>query len=240
MTWFKYDGGDGIDAFFDPVLNKSKKHFGDDNLVPFKTKVDKNTYVDFSGVVGEFSRLMSETTLKKNVTMDKVKELLREKVNVDDESSFEKLYTIVQNLYFKDGKLIPISNKALSLIDSNITQKQVAEYLYSLFVKGSGLSDIYQNMADSEDSNALEKCLFEMFEGKQDEKRKVSSKAQCYIPFIKDVFIKDYVSLVSDPDEYKTNITRLLSYYYMIYINQLAIKLSLFDKADCNKMKKYL
>lgn len=52
MTWFQYEGDNGIEAFFDPVKNKSKKHFGDDCLVPFKTKVDKNRYEDFSGVVG--------------------------------------------------------------------------------------------------------------------------------------------------------------------------------------------
>lgn len=39
MTWFLYDGENGIEAFFDPIKNKSKKHFGDDCLVPFKTKV---------------------------------------------------------------------------------------------------------------------------------------------------------------------------------------------------------
>ena len=33
MGWFQYDGDNGIDAFFDPVRNKSKKHFGDDSLV---------------------------------------------------------------------------------------------------------------------------------------------------------------------------------------------------------------
>ena len=47
MQWLKYDGSNGIDDIFDPVKNKSKKHKGDDTLVPSKTKMDKNRYEDF-------------------------------------------------------------------------------------------------------------------------------------------------------------------------------------------------
>ena len=42
--WLIYEGDNGIDAIFDEVKNKSKKHVRDDALVPFKTKTDKNEY----------------------------------------------------------------------------------------------------------------------------------------------------------------------------------------------------
>ena len=137
MGWFQYDGDNGIDAFFDPVRNKSKKHFGDDSLVPFKTKVDKNRYEDFAGVISEFSCLISGTTIKKDLTLDDVKELLREKVRTNSEEDFEVLFDVVKSLYFQEGRFIPISVKSLSLISSNITQRQVAEYLYAIFVKNT-------------------------------------------------------------------------------------------------------
>lgn len=54
MGWFQYDGDNGIDAFFDPVRNKSKKHFGDDSLVPFKTKLIKIDMRTLRGLLVNF------------------------------------------------------------------------------------------------------------------------------------------------------------------------------------------
>ena len=238
MGWFQYDGDNGIDAFFDPVRNKSKKHFGDDSLVPFKTKVDKNRYEDFAGVISEFSCLISGTTIKKDLTLDDVKELLREKVRTNSEEDFEVLFDVVKSLYFQEGRFIPISVKSLSLISSNITQRQVAEYLYAIFVKNTDLKDSFGDMVEAEDSNAVEKCLYESFEDSQVEVKENASKGRCYIPYIRDVFIKDFGVLMSNPDEYKGNVQRLLAYYYMTYINQLAVKLNAFGNADRERMEK--
>lgn len=63
-TWLIFEGNNGIDSIFDDQINKGKKHKRDDALIPFKTKTDKNQYENFNGVVGEFSRLMSATTVK--------------------------------------------------------------------------------------------------------------------------------------------------------------------------------
>lgn len=53
-TWIVFAGENGVDELFDPIKNKSKKHRANEALVPFKTKVDKNRYEDFTGVVGAF------------------------------------------------------------------------------------------------------------------------------------------------------------------------------------------
>lgn len=238
MTWFLYDGENGIEAFFDPIKNKSKKHFGDDYLVPFKTKVDKNRYEDFSGVVGEFSRLISGTTIKKNYTVEDVKVQLKEKVKTNSKEEFEVLFDIVKDVYFRDGQLVPISAKSLSLITSNVTQRQVAEYLYSIFVLNSDLKNKYLDMSESEDTNALEKCLYESLGDTQLEAGEITSKGRCYIPYIRDVFIKDIGILMTNADDYKDNVQRLLAYYYMTYVNQLSVKLHAFGNAERYKMEK--
>ena len=209
MTWFLYDGENGIEAFFDPIKNKSKKHFGDDCLVPFKTKVDKNRYEDFSGVVGEFSRLISGTTIKKNYTVEDVKVQLKEKVKTNSKEELEVLFDLVKDVYFCDGQLVPISAKSLSLITSNVTQRQVAEYLYSIFVLNSDLKNKYLDMSESEDTNALEKCLYESLGDTQLEAGEITSKGRCYIPYIRDVFIKDIGILMANADDYKDNVQRL-------------------------------
>ena len=137
------------------------------------------------------------------MTLDDVKELLREKVRTNSEEDFEVLFDVVKSLYFQEGRFIPISVKSLSLISSNITQRQVAEYLYAIFVKNTDLKDRFGDMAEAEDSNALEKCLYESFEDSQVEVKENASKGRCYIPYIRDVFIKDFGVLMSNPDEYK-------------------------------------
>lgn len=238
MTWFEYEGDNGIEAFFDPVKNKLKKHFGDDCLVPFKTKVDKNRYEDFSGVVGEFSRLLSGTVIKKNFSIEDIKGQLKEKVKIDNNHDFEVLFDLVKDLYFRDDRLIPISTKSLSLITSNVTQRQVAEYLYSIFVLESEVNKKFKDMSESEDTNALEQCLYESIGDAQQESEEINSKGRCYIPYIREVFLEDIDVLMNNADDYKRNIQRLLAYYYMTYVNQLAVKLHAFGNADRNKMEK--
>lgn len=236
MQWLKYDGSNGIDDIFDPVKNKSKKHKGDDTLVPFKTKMDKNRYEDFSGVVGAFSRLMAGTSVEKNMTSDEFRERLREKIKDSDE--FETLFDIIKKLYFRDGRQTPISAKSLSLIESNTTQRQVAEYLYSLFVDQTELKDRYQNMADAEDINALEKLVFEIFTVSREANKGDFLKSECRLPYIREVFAEDFKVLLDDADYYKANIQRFLAYYYMFYVTQLAVKLGKFEDMDRNSIEK--
>ena len=54
-TWIIFEGG--VSDIF-----KGNKHSGDPVLVPFTTKNSpQNCYVNFSGVVGAFSKILSDT-----------------------------------------------------------------------------------------------------------------------------------------------------------------------------------
>lgn len=57
---------------------------------------------------------------------------MRQKMDDCSDEDFEILFHIVENMYFDKNKLIPINTRALSYIDCNISQQQVAEYLFSL------------------------------------------------------------------------------------------------------------
>ncbi len=89
--------------------------------IPFKTKVDINRYEDFSGVVGAFSRLLSDTTLKGGVNKENLYAGMREKVDCSDED-FDKLFNIVENVYFENDTLLPVNARSLNYINSNISQ----------------------------------------------------------------------------------------------------------------------
>lgn len=236
-TWIVFEGENGLNELFDPVKNKGKKHRANEALVPFKTKVDKNRYEDFTGVVGAFSRIMSDTTIKKGYELEIIKKKMREKMEDCIDKEFEILFRIVENMYFEKGKLLPLNAKALNYVESNITQKQVAEYLYSLFVDSTNLKERYKKMEKKEDTNILEQLVFDSLEGKQNGEEAVITKSTCFLPYVKEVFIKDFEILIQDTNTYQNNINRFLAYYYMFYVSQLAVKLNKFEKGERGKIE---
>ena len=133
-TWIVFNGENGVNEFFDETKNKNKKHRSNEALVPFKTKVDNNKYEDFSGVVGAFSQIMSGTNIKKKLDLEAIKNKIHEKMEDCTNEDFEILFQIIGNMYFEEGKLLPVNVKALNYIEFNISQRQVAEYLYGIFI----------------------------------------------------------------------------------------------------------
>lgn len=237
MQWIIYDGENGLGEIFDDEKNKSKKHKRDDKLVPFKTKTDRNTYDNFTGVLGHVSRLLTGTTMnKKNSLFDELAKNLRSKMEDCTESDFEVFLSIVKSIYFEDDKLMPVNVKALNYIESNVTQQQVAEYIFSLFIENTGLQEKYNQMIVDEDTNVLDELVFKSLEDN------VSGgndyiHAECLLPYVKECFCADYEALIKNSQDYKSYALRMLAYYYYFYISQLAVKLMKFEKTDRNSIE---
>lgn len=235
MEWLRFEGSDGINVLLDRERNN--RHRGDDLLVPFRTKTDKNSYEDFAGVTGAFCRLLSDVSIKEELTEEEIKEGIRTRTDCSEEN-LERLYHLIRKMYFDEGKLVPINVHSLCLIESNLTQRQTADFLYSLFIESSDLKEKYCRMKDSENVNVFEKLLFEIFAGKQTEEKRTTQRAECYLPYVRDVFQKDFQRLIQNPDMFKSYIHRFLAYYYMFYITQLAVKLWKFDRGERNEIEK--
>lgn len=236
--WILFEGEGGVNDIFDEVKNKSKKHIRDDALVPFKTKTDKNQYEDFSGVVGAFSRILSGISAKKTLDIKMMKNKMRQKMDDCSDEDFEILFHIVENMYFDKNKLIPINTRALSYIECNISRQQVAEYLFSLFVDSTDLKEKYKAMEESEDTNVLQKLVFESLENDNTDSIVNITHADCFLPYVKEVFVKDFEVLLTNTTLYQDNIYRFLAYYYMFYVSQLAVKLSKFEHGNRNEIEK--
>lgn len=234
--WIIFEGENGINDIFDEEKNKAKKHKGDDTLVPFKTK--QKSYEEFSGVVGAFSRIMSDISVKKKFDINAFKQAMRAKMDECSDENIEVLFQIVQNLYFENERLLPVNVRALSYIDCNITQKQVAEYLYGLFVESTDLKEKYKKMASVEDSNVLERLVFDSLDADTEDIKATGIRAKCFLPYVKSVFHEDYEILTGNTDMYQKYIYRFLAYYYMFYVTQLAVKLSKFEKGKRNEIEK--
>lgn len=72
------------------------------------------------------------------------------------------------------------------------------------------------------------------------EKQYQMDEYKCYIPYIKEIFIKDFRFLIKNEELYKNSLKRLLEYYYMFYVSQLSIKLDQFENAELDKVEKNL
>lgn len=232
MGWLAFSRENGIEEIF----NRNKRHRGDERLTPFRTK--GNSYDDFSGVVGAFSRLMSNTMLKGGVDRDSLYARIKTKMEDCSEENFDKLFSIIEDFYFENGELLPISIKALNYIDSNNAQRQVAEYLYSLFVESTDLESKYLLMEDSEDTNVFEKLVFSSLEDAEREEQGEIQHADCLLPYVKSVFYEDMSVLMRSAELYRIYINRFLAYYYLFYVSQLAVKLGKFEYGKRDEIEK--
>ena len=141
-------------------------------------------------------------------------------------------------MYFEDNHLLPINTRALNYLESNISQQQVAEYLFSLFIDSTDLKNSYQIMASGDEINVLEKLVFDSLTFDDEEENLSYQKADCLLPYVKEVFIEDYTILLRSGNAYKECINRFLAYYYMYYVTQLAVKLNRFEKGERDKIEK--
>lgn len=232
MQWIIYDGENGLRVVFDKPL----KHKGDDKLVPFRTKT-RYDYNDFSGVLGCVSRLLTGTTMnKKSSLFNELSKNLRLKMEECNDSDFEVFLAIVKSIYFEDDKLMPVNTKAFNYIESNVTQQQVAEYIFSLFIENTGLEEKYNQMIVDEDTNVLDDLVFQSLEDNACGGNEYIH-AECLLPYVKECFCADYGVLIENSQDYKTYALRMLAYYYYFYISQLAVKLMKFEKTDRNKVE---
>ena len=126
----------------------------------------------------------------------------------------------------------------MNYIEFNISQRQVAEYLYGIFIHSTNLENLYKNMEEKEDTNALEQLVFDSLQNEQSKEKASVSLAKCFLPYVKDAFVKDFTILIQDTTIYQNNITRFLAYYYMFYISQLAIKLNRFEEGKRDEIEK--
>jgi len=234
METFKidFDGENGVDKLF----NEYGKHTQDDTLklVPFTTTKDKTGFSDFTGVVGSFSRFIDNKKFKSNFDVEKFYEKLNGLVSCEDE---EKVIDMIKTLFIKDGRIVPFNIKSMNYINANNDNDKIAFFLYSMFVTDE-VKGHYMDACDKEESNVLQKLVFEAMPVLKAESNIGGDKYDCFLPYVKESFQKDLIYMLSKPEMYKKNLKRFLEYYFMFYVTQLVIKLSKFENAEANVVEK--
>lgn len=202
-------------------------------LLPYITD-DKKLVLNFTGVVGEFSRNMSKTDLKDEFdSNDFINNVVEQIEDFKSIGSKEALKDIVKSIFIDDSSLVDFDMITMNYILSTKEDEKIAKFLYSIFLDEE-LTELFLQKYNENQQNILYDLVLKALPDLES-KEYVIDKYKCYMPFIKDLFKKDFKFLISDAELYKKFLKRFLEYYYMFYISQLVMKLKKFEKADLNK-----
>jgi len=190
----------------------------------------------FDGVIGAFSRRISNKVLTEEFNSEKFIETILDKVEeYGNEKNRNTLKDIVKTIFIKDGNLVDFNIKTINYITSSNADEKIAQFLYSLFFNGDLKFIALKNYNICAENILNDLALKTLPELKEREYN--FDNYMCYIPFVRDLFIKDFKFIISNEELYKNSLQRFLEYYYMFYVSQLSLKLSKFEKADLSKVE---
>lgn len=202
-------------------------------LLPYMAN-DKNVITDFNGVVGLFSRMICNKELTEDFNSNEfIENIVDEVGEFQGISSKEVFKDILKNLFIDKNRLVDFDIKTINYIPSIKGDDKIADFLFSIFIDDE-LKFLAIEHYDRDVENILYKLVLNALP-KLSDKESIDDGFKCYLPFIKDLFKKDFKFLIENEELYKNSLKRFLEYYYMFYISQLSMKLSKFEKADLSK-----
>lgn len=205
-------------------------------LLPYAAN-EKTLVSNFDGVVGAFSRIVSDKELKNDFNCDEFIEDVADGIGeFEGTTSKESFRDIVKTMFIDKDNLVDFDIKTLNYISSTNSEEKLAKFIYSIFFDDE-LKQLVKDHYDRDVDNILYKLVLNALPELRD-KNNANDNYKCYLPFIKDLFSEDLKFLITDEELYKNSLKRFLEYYNMFYISQLSIKLSQFEKADLTEPDK--
>ncbi|MDY6228886.1 MULTISPECIES: DNA phosphorothioation-dependent restriction protein DptG [unclassified Clostridium] len=206
------------------------KQGGRYKLLPYAAN-EKTLVSEFSGVVGAFSRMISNKELKSEFNADKLINEIAEQIGEYEGSSSKEVFKdIVRTMFIDGNNLVDFDIKTINYISATSADEKIAKFLFSALFDKS-LSEDVSIHYDREIDNVLYRLVLNALPELKD-KEFAADEYNCYLPFVRELFIKDLKFLLSNEELYKNSLKRFLEYYYMFYVSQLVMKLKKFEKAD--------
>lgn len=224
---FKFKNEDEINLEKCNVIHSQCNKF---KLLPYAAN-EKTLVSKFDGVIGEFSRIACDKELKDAFDAKEFIENVTEEIEeFEGDNSKQNFKSIIRTMFIDNDKLVDFDIKTMNYISTVSSEEKYARFLFSIFMDNELKEEIKKHYNKDTD-NILNRLVLRALPELKDKKVRVENY-KCYLPFIRELFIKDFTFLMSDEELYKNSISRLLEYYNMFYISQLCIKLSKFEKAD--------
>lgn len=212
------------------------KQGGRYKLLPYAAN-EKTLVSEFSGVVGAFSRMISNKEINGGFNVDELIEEVAEQIGEYEGASSREIFKdIVRTMFIDGNNLVDFDVKTINYISSTSADEKIAKFLFSTLFDKS-LQDEVSKHYDSDVDNVLYRLVLKALPELKN-KHFFTNEYNCYLPFIKELFIKDFKFILSNEELYKNSLKRFLEYYYLFYVSQLAMKLKSFEKADINKVDK--
>lgn len=202
-------------------------------LLPYAAN-EKTLVSNFNGVVGAFSRIICNKELKSEFNSTEfIENIVDEIGEFEGTASKEVFRDLVKTMFINNDSLVDFDIKTINYITSTNADEKISKFLYSVLFDEKLKSLVMQHY-DRITENILNRLVLNALPELKD-KEHLDEKYKCYLPFIKELFMKDFKFLIENEELYKSSIKRFLEYYYMFYVSQLAMKLSEFEKADLAK-----
>lgn len=202
-------------------------------LLPYVAN-DSKIVSQFNGVIGAFSRFVNGKELKNDFNSTEfIENVVDEIGEFEGTTSKEAFRDIIKTMFIDKNNLVDFDIKTLNYISSTNSEEKVAKFLYSVLLNRE-LKNFVKELYERDVDNILYKLVLKALP-ELEEKEINGDEYKCYLPFVKELFIKDFKFLISNEELYKNSIKRFLEYYNMFYISQLTMKLNFFEKADLTK-----
>jgi len=204
-------------------------------MLPFVANETK-LVSEFAGVTGAFSRMVAQKELKEDFDVNLFLENAADQVDDYDEENNKEAQnrnafkSIVRTLFLDEDKLVHFDVKTLNYVAANSSEEKVALFLFSSMIDEKSLEAARQTYEKPVD-NMLYKIVLEALPKLRDKTYRVGEYV-CYLPYVKELFQKDFQLLLSNEDFYKQSLSHFLEFYYMFYLSQLIMKLNRFENAD--------
>lgn len=199
-------------------------------LLPYVAN-EKTLVSEFSGVTGAFSRCVCNKKLKRNIDFNNLIEDITDRIDeFEGESSKEVFKDIIRTMFIYNNKLVDFDIKTINYIEASNSEEKIGGFLKSVLFDESLNFEIDKHY-NRKINNILYNIVLDSLPELDDAKVECNEYV-CQLPYVRDSFIKDFKFLINNEELYKDSLERFLSYYYMFYISQLAMKLSKFEKAD--------
>ncbi|WHY94709.1 DNA phosphorothioation-dependent restriction protein DptG [Neobacillus cucumis] len=209
-------------------------------LLPFKTRFRERPQFTrgFDGVLGEFVRLVSETTLNKNIDIDFVIANIINSVtlNEEDKPYFEKLlklFLLDQHHSFKVFHPHIFQYFSPTEGDQGKGELEIALFIRDILIV-NGEDNIKAFFQKGDSTHIISKLILDQLnylDYKKKDKKYIGK-----IPVISQHFTDDLKYLLNHKEYLTENFSLFLSYYYFFYITQFTLKLSQQTRANLNNI----
>lgn len=205
-------------------------------LLPYVAN-EKTLVSEFSGVIGAFSRLISDKKINGEFEVEAfISEVAEQVGEYEGDLARESFKDIVRTMFIDNGELVDFDVKTINYISSTSADEKIANFLYSALFDEELKQDVKKSY-DRDVDNIMYKLVLQSLPELKD-KEFSPGEYSSYLPFVKGQFIKDFKFIISKEDLYKNSLKRFLEYYYMFYVSQLVMKLEGLEKADLTKPDK--